>query len=61
MLTKLHVLISSGIACRVCEAKLQEFRGLVKYVMLREEANYADLGSTLQADLLESGLKEEGR
>jgi hypothetical protein len=45
----------------VCEAKLQEFRGLVKYVMLREEANYADLGSTLQADLLESGLKEEGR
>lgn len=55
------MLVLYGIACRVCEAKLQEFRGLVKYVMLREEANYADLGSMLQADLLESGVKEEGR
>lgn len=61
MLIKLHMLVLYGIACRVCEAKLQEFRGLVKYVMLREEANYADLGSMLQADLLESGVKEEGR
>lgn len=51
----------SGLGLSACEGKLSEFKGMVQYVMLRDEGNYKDLGATLNADVMESGLTEGGR